>query len=159
MNGVHAALQDGVNHACEINGTPAYKLAEQPGYGTCYQLYCKKSAARSGADSGNNVHLSMTADDLSQMCDDLVASDNKEDMRNLAMILYQFATVSRGDDVRPRKLSELMVRYLKSVGESCTWKAGGLHRWVKCVLTINPRTSRPSPLDLAAHSVCHKPRT
>jgi hypothetical protein len=118
MNGVHAALQDGVNHACEVSGTSAYKLAKQPDYGTCYELYCKKSAARSSANNSDSVHLSMTADDLFQMCEELVASGSKEDMRNLAMILYQFATVSRGDDVRPRKLSELMVRYLKSVGES-----------------------------------------
>jgi hypothetical protein len=59
----------------------------------------------------------MTADNMIEICHLLLGSPDKEDMRNLAMIQYQFATVSRGDDVRPRRLSELMVRYLKSVGE------------------------------------------
>jgi hypothetical protein len=118
LNGVHAALQDGVNHQCKVSGVPAYRLAEQPDYETYYQLYCKKSAARSSAQgSSDSVHLSMTADNLTEICQRLLASDSKEDIRNLALILYQFATVSRGDDVRPRLLSELMVRYLKSVGE------------------------------------------
>lgn len=117
LNGVHAALQDGVNHACKVSGTPAYKLAEQRDYEGYYQLYCKKSAARSSGQNSDNVHLSMTADDLIAICANLLKSDDKEDIRNLAMILYQFATVSRGDDVRPRKLSELMVRYLRTVGE------------------------------------------
>jgi hypothetical protein len=132
MNGVHAALQDGVNHACEVSGTTAYKLAKQPDYGTCYELYCKKSAARPSGNNSDNVHLSMTADDLIQMCEELLASDSKEDMRNLSMILYQFATASRGDDVRPRTLSELMVRYLKSVGESFgSWMFALLGCWLR----------------------------
>jgi hypothetical protein len=116
MNGVHAALQFHVSEACFIQGTRDYKLAEQADYKSAYQLYCKKSAARSSSQDGS-VHLSMTADDLTNMCHKLLASDDKDDMRNLAMILYQFSTVSRGDDVRPRKLSELMVRYLNGVGE------------------------------------------
>ena len=113
------ALQDGVNHACKVSGTPVYRLADQPDYEGYYQLYCKKSAARSSGQSSDNVHLSMTADDLNAICQQLLESDSTEDIRNLALILYQFATVSRGDDVRPRKLAELMVRYLKSMGECC----------------------------------------
>lgn len=116
MTCVHAGLQDGVKVACEKAGAPVYKLAEQPDYKLLYQLYCTKSVARSDNNS-DNVHLSMTADDLTRMCHQLLASDSREHMRDLAMILYQFATVSRGDDVRPRSLSELMVRYLKAVGE------------------------------------------
>jgi hypothetical protein len=126
MNGVHAALQDGVNHACKVSGNPAYRLSAQPDYEGYYQLYCKKSAARSSGQSSDNVHLSMTADDLIAICEQLLESDDKEDIRNLSLILYQFATVSRGDDVRPCKLSELMVRYLKSVGECLSVRTAAL---------------------------------
>lgn len=117
LNGVHASLQDGVNDACSRAGTQPYKLTAHPDYEGYYKLYCTKSASRSSGQNSDSIHLSMTADNMIEICDLLLGSDDKEDMRNLAMMQYQFATVSRGDDVRPRKLSELMVRYLKSVGE------------------------------------------
>jgi hypothetical protein len=117
LNGVHAALQDGVNDACSRAGTQPYKLTAYPDYEGYYKLYCTKSAARSSTQNSDSIHLSMTADNMIEICHLLLGSPDKEDMRNLAMIQYQFATVSRGDDVRPRRLSELMVRYLKSVGE------------------------------------------
>jgi hypothetical protein len=136
MNGVHAALQDGVKHACTCSGRPVYNLREQPDYGVVYALYCRKSAARSD-QSDESVHISMSADDLVNMCHGLLDSAEKEDMRNLAMILYQYATVSRGDDVRPRKLSELMVRYMKSVGERAV-AAAAAATCRCCRLTVLP---------------------
>ena len=117
MTPVHAALQDGVRTACEEAGRPVYLLAEQPDYKLVYAVHCKKSVSRADSSNSDSVHLSMTADDLIKMCHLLLGSEDKEDVRNLAMMLYQFATVSRGDDVRPRTLDELMVRFLKSVGE------------------------------------------
>ena len=47
LNGVHAALQDGVNNACCRAGSQPYKLTAYPDYEGYYKLYCTKSASRS----------------------------------------------------------------------------------------------------------------
>jgi hypothetical protein len=117
LTGVHAALQKKINFICSKAGTPVYELRGMGDYKLVYELYCRGSNVRADNAGSNSVHLSMTFDNLVDICHQLLESSEKEDIRNLALILYQFATVSRGDDVRPRRMSELMVRYLKSVGE------------------------------------------
>ena len=132
---LHAALQDYVNCCCREVGLPQFELARLPTYAMVYADKCSKLGMRRG-DGGRRYiapNMSFTRESLYKMCRTLLAGRDPLDARNLSIILYQIATVARGDDVRPRKLIELSLRYMAAIGESAlqtgVWLTGWLVPW------------------------------
>lgn len=122
MTVLHAAMQDYVTVKCEQAGKPPYDLREQADYRMVYKYHCTKTASRAEGNNSDTVHYNIGLDEYTNLCHTMLLSDKKEHLRNMAIILYQFSTVSRGDDVRPRRLNELMVRMQRAVGESMSNK-------------------------------------
>lgn len=85
------------------------------GYMQLYQSIMARDASR--ALRTEVVHVSLTRDDYLRGMSLKLASEAWQDARDLSMFSYQAATVSRGDDVRPRLLRELGWRILASVGK------------------------------------------
>jgi hypothetical protein len=138
MVGVHAALQWAVDTACEACNPPkaAYKLQELGAYKLAYEVFCTKGGGR--APRGDtSPHMSMTRDNYVFLCHLLLASDSTESIRDLAMVPYQFATVGRGDDVRPRSLADLVVRFVQAVGESRRQAVGDWVVCASCLLVVS----------------------
>jgi hypothetical protein len=93
-------------------------LLLQGDYCLIYDTYCSKSAARKDLDDDSSpIYTAYTRDDHVFACHGLLSSTDANANRDLAMILYQVATVARGDDVRPRRLCQMDVRVMDAIGE------------------------------------------
>lgn len=119
---MHSALQQLVDDSCRRAGKAPWILRDAQGYELVFKAHCSRKGHK-GAAAGPHVHVSFTRDDYLRGCELLVASSDPLDARTLSLTTYQAATVSRGDDVRPRHLAELSWRFLGSVGE-CNLSVG-----------------------------------
>uniref|UniRef100_A0A383V4K5 Uncharacterized protein n=1 Tax=Tetradesmus obliquus TaxID=3088 RepID=A0A383V4K5_TETOB len=114
---MHSALQQLVDDSCRRAGKAPWILRDAQGYELVFKAHCSRKGDK-GAAAGPHVHVSFTRDDYLRGCELLLASSDPLDARTLSLTTYQAATVSRGDDVRPRHLAELSWRFLGSVGPS-----------------------------------------
>lgn len=62
----------------------------------------------------NSEQATFTYDELHKIADALLRSDDPKDARDLSMMLWMCMTCGRGDDARPRRLSELTEPKLRS---------------------------------------------
>lgn len=117
---MHSALQDHVSRCCSEAGLPCFTLALLPGYEMVFKAYCTKGGKGTAAGGGRRFiapNMAFTREALFKMCLKLLRCNKSISARNLSIILYQIATVSRGDDVRPRKLLELALRHMAAIGK------------------------------------------
>lgn len=73
----------------------------------------------------NSEQATFTYDELLQIADEMLGSDDPKDARDFSMFLWMCMTCGRGDDARPRRLCELTEPKLRSsIGEELLWGAG-----------------------------------
>jgi len=89
----------------------------QGDYSAIYDTHCTKSASRQDAEDSSTINLEFTRDDYVRACHHYLGSTHANANRDLSMMTYQTATVSRDDEVRPRRLCQMDTRVMDAIGE------------------------------------------